>query len=361
MMSHCCTTRLLRALQLAVAGCALAACAAHGESVATRSAKPGIQPAAKPAAAAPDVAPAPAAWPGAPATRATPAAAQPLRNVTPLQLEVDGIPQDFAFDPDGGQVFVQALRRSPNGGEELGFVYRLELGANGNARIAGRNVASDVVGHQGISVEGGSNGNPWLWVSRSGDNGRTAVRFAWRPDVVPDAPQVYTLFPAGYMDRNVTMPKVCSDGRHLIARGRTSPREQFIRVFRLTDLVRGGPGDYSSRHLKEWRLPADVLATGLPVQGLACDSGHVYVVLGNARLNEPKIFLSLTLDGTLEQRIDDFSASQAVAAADGKQFEPEGLSVLPARNGRGDTVHVGVLSGNSRNLRFRLWPFVLSR
>lgn len=276
------------------------------------------------------------------------------RAAAPITVQVDGIPQDFAFDPAGGYVYVQSLRKSA--GHETGFVSRLRLDGV-NATIVDSNLPSESVGHQGVSVERAPDGKVWLWVSRYGDHGRDAVRFPYQAGTQPQNVQTFTFFDAAYMQKNVTMPKVCADGRHLLVRGRTSPRKQFVRVFDLAALNAGGPGDYTAKARYHWALPAEVLASGLPLQGLACDSRYVYAVVGNARLNEPKTFIKLTLDGKPVQRVDDFSVSKEIASREGKQFEPEGISVLPARSGKGGSVHVGVLSGNSRDLKFRLWLF----
>lgn len=275
-----------------------------------------------------------------------------------ITLEVEGIPQDFAFDDRGQYIYVQSLRKS--GGHETGFVSRLRLNGS-TASIVDRNLPSELVGHQGVSVENAGGGAPWLWVSRYGDNGREASRFRYQADAVPDDMQIFRFFDDAYMNKNVTMPKVCAGGRHLLVRGRTSPREQYIRLFDLAALNAGGPGDYSSRAIQDWRLPAEAFAEGMPLQGLSCDSKYVYVVIGNARMDDRKSFLKFTLSGKPVPHQQNFSASQRVASSDGKQFEPEGISVLPGRGGKGGAVYVGVLSGNSRDLKFRLWPFDSAR
>lgn len=276
------------------------------------------------------------------------------RNAMPVMVQVDGIPQDFAFDPQGGFVYVQSLRKSA--GQETGFISRLRLDGL-TASIVDSNLPSQSVGHQGVSVEHRSGSKVWVWVSRYGDNGRDAVRFPYQAGVEPRQVETFTFFGPGYMQKNVTMPKVCADGKHLLVRGRISSREQIVRIFSLATLNAGGPGDYSAKAVYEWPLPAEMLAGGLPLQGIACDGNYVYAVVGNARMDEEKMFVKLTLDGKPVQRVADFSVSRQAASLDGKQFEPEGISVLPVSGGKGGTVHVGVLSGNSRNLKFRLWPF----
>lgn len=274
----------------------------------------------------------------------------------PVEVQVEGLPQDFAFDAAGKTLYLQSLRIKD--GKETGFISRQRIVGNKTV-LEDSNIDSEHVGHQGISVQSAPQGQAWMWVSRHGDHGQDAARFIYEPNKVPDKVEVFTFFDTRYMKKNVTMPKVCFGGKQLMVRGRITSREHYIRVFNLADLK--APGDYSSRAVHEWAIPRDVLADGTPVQGLACDRSYAYVVLGHAKMDDKKTFLKLKLrTGELVQKVTEFKPMQQMAVADGKQFEPEGISVLN-RGGKDDKVYVGFLSGNSRGRKFRLWPFAMAR
>ncbi|MFC3111225.1 hypothetical protein ACFQAT_05795 [Undibacterium arcticum] len=274
-----------------------------------------------------------------------------------IVVDVEGIPQDFAFDDSGSWVFVQSLRK--NGDDETSLVTRIRLTARGSETVDAT-LPFHVLGHQGISIEHRTNGPVWLWGSKGGkDGGREAIRFMYKPNQSISDVESYTLFDQRFMSKNVTMPKVCYGNQTLVVRGRTAPREQYIRIFNLEQLKRGGPGDYSNQFVAEWPLPEALLSDGNPVQGIACDDKYVYILAGRSEIDQPKKIYVMTLNGQVVRKNINVTIGRNIALFDGKGkfYEPEGISVRQLPRSDQTSAYIGVLSGTGDRKTFRLWNF----
>lgn len=299
------------------------------------------------------------AEPAAKPAKADPSLRQDPALVSPVTVPADAIAQDFAFDGSGRHLYLQSIIKSDSG--ETGFITRLALDGD-QAREVDRNLPTTTVGHQGVSVEQRPDGRELLWTSYDTSRGRQAVRFRYEPGQEPQDVEIYTFFDRKFSVKSAAMPQVCADGKHLAVRGRTSLKDQFVRIFDLAQINAGGPGNYAGKALFEWKIAPEILATGNPVQGMACDDEHVYVLIGHTALNEPKYLLKMKFDGTVVHQSDDFSESRKVAAADRGKFEPEGMAFYPARGGaKAGPLYVGILSGKKGKTIFRLWSFDTQR
>ncbi|WP_250517382.1 hypothetical protein [Caballeronia sp. INDeC2] len=258
-------------------------------------------------------------------------------------------PQDFSFNDDGSVLYVQTVSgTAPN---ERSSVTRFAV-SGGRVKALDSTGELDWLGHQGISEEPSRKGETWLWGSAGAGAGRSAVRFEYKGAGTPE-PQIYQLFDQRYAGNSVSMPKVCLDSQTLIARGRRSGG-QFLRVFDLRELTAGGPGDYSMRYRAEWKIPPQVFDDHAPLQGLACDSQHVYMLVGKNGLDERKGFYVFTNDGRMLSENTSFSVGKSVAKDEGRYYEPEGLA-LHEEPGYGAALYAGIVSAAHKRRNLRLW------
>ena len=244
----------------------------------------------------------------------------------PIEVPGSRDAQDFAMDASQQHLVVQGVVRAASG-EEQSFVQRHTL-RQGRVSPAHSLVMPEWLGHQGISIESATPEGLRLWASMSGDHGRDAARVFWSSDGTLSAPHIYTLFPPAYFVRDSTMPKVCADGLHLVARGRTAYRKQFVAVFRLADLLRTDPTDAWKQAIHRWPIDDEGIQQGLPLQGLSCGADQVFVLLGGSRSQEPKRLTAYRFDGVrLASHVGPWDIGIYAGLAS-KFYEPEGLQVL---------------------------------
>lgn len=215
------------------------------------------------------------------------------------------------------------------------------------------------IGHQGLSTEYIAN-TIKLW-STSATVGRSAVRFNFVPDTAIDTGEVYELFTNKLFANSTSCtPTVSSDGKYLLAHGtRFGTAITVIRVFDLQRLITEGPGDYTAKYLHEWETQ-NLVVTGNPLQGLACDGKYVYLNAGGTGFT-PDVRKRLhihTITGFQVYRNDNCVVGREAALGDlrSTRYEPEGLAMIKGADGN-PVLTMGILSGDPGMRRFRIYQF----
>lgn len=279
--------------------------------------------------------------------------------------------QSFTMDEVGSKVYTMHVSGTP----EVSYVSQYAM-SPGSATLAAAGISnsSAQLGHQGLTLEYRNNGTVKLWGAVRYDatnypNGhRQVIRFDYNGNAADIANvQAYTLFGAEFAyTGNATLPAISYDQRFLLAVGRKSSRDFYVRVFDLAALVAGGAGDYSALALHEWQIDADILADDAgaaftPVQGIACDGELVYVLSGNSSTNGKRIH-AYTLDGVRVQRQDNLSVGLTSAQGDGAGniYEPEGMAVYRPNAGH-PTLALLIVSGNTGAKVNRVWAMGYGR
>jgi hypothetical protein len=286
-----------------------------------------------------------------------------LANRNHLLTQVLGL-QGFAFDEKAGKIYTLHVDGTP----EVSYISEYLMAGGTAARAAsGVSNANAQLGHQGIGLEYLADGTVKLWGSVRYDatnyplGGRQAIRFNYAGNAADISNiAVYTLFGSEFAyTTNNTMPTVSYCGRFLVAIGRKSSRDFWIRVFDLPALVAGGAGDYSSKWLHEFNVDRaiisdDTAAAFRPLQGIACDGASIYIVSGNSGLTGKRID-RYSLDGRLEQTNNAVSVGITEATADGTFYEPEGLALYKPNTTAPPCLVMCIVSAGGGAHKNRLW------
>jgi hypothetical protein len=225
-----------------------------------------------------------------------------------------------------------------NGSPEVSYISQYTLtGQVTTFTPTGVSNSNSAVGHQGLTIEQRNNGTVKLWASVRYDatnfpsGHRQVVRFNYAGDAADLTNlEYYTLFDSTFSyTTNATVPSISPCGTYIVALGRKGSRDFYIRVFLLKTLVDGGAGDYSAKYEYEFHVDTDILlddSSGAfrPVQSIACDASSVYILSGNATLNEKRID-RYSLKGRLIQSNTNISVGLTEATSDGTFYEPEAL------------------------------------
>jgi hypothetical protein len=257
--------------------------------------------------------------------------------------QVQGL-QGVAFDEvnNSGTGYIYTLHLTGSGASEVSYISQYSMaGASTTPKAAlGVSNSNAQLGHQGLALEQRNNGTVKLWgpvryEATNYPNGhRQVIRFSYGGNAAALASiEVYTLFGSEFAyTGNSVIPAISYCQRYLVALGRKSSRDFWIRVFDLAALAAGGAGDYSDKWLYEFNVDRDILlddtaAAFRPVQGLACDGASIYVLSGNSGLTAKRID-RYSLDGRLEQSQSNISVGLTEATADGTFYEPEALAFI---------------------------------
>lgn len=196
---------------------------------------------------------------------------------------------------------------------------------------------SPAVGHQGLAIEYLTTGIK-LWATSNVDR-RAVTRFDYQKDVAISGGEEYRLFPNTTFKNSIqTTPCISFDNKYLIAQGqRTNDLTTTIRVFELSKLINGGPGDYTQAWLYEFDMPGLVDASN-PVQGLASCGSYVYAVAGGTGI-DPSVNKRLhvyTIKGKFVEADNNVLVGihKAREVPNYRAFEPEGLTIRVGQDGR---------------------------
>lgn len=286
-----------------------------------------------------------------------------LANRNHLLTQVLGL-QGFAFDEKSGKIYTLHV----NGTPEVSYISEYLMAGGTAARAAsGVSNSNAQLGHQGLGVEYLADGTVKLWGSVRYDatnypaGGRQAIRFNYAGNATNITNiTAYTLFGAEFAyTTNNTMPTVSYCGRFLVAIGRKTSRDFWVRVFDLPALVAGGAGDYSTKFLHEFNVDRAIISddTGgafRPLQGIACDGASIYIVSGNSGLTGKRID-RYSIDGRLEQTNNAVSVGITEATADGTFYEPEGLSIYKPNTTAPPCLVMCIVSAGGGAHKNRLW------
>lgn len=261
--------------------------------------------------------------------------------------------QDVAYDAQHEQLFVQYVHKIND--QEYAGVQRYDVSRRNAPRLLDSIVENTQLGHQGLSLEQTSHGLR-LWGSAAENQGKYAIRFGYEPNQLPAAVEQYKLFGDEFVDRNVTMPQVCSQGESIVARGRKGSRNQVIRIFDLKKLVNSAGRDGSNSFFAEWTIDPDMFRDGLPLQGVACDDTQrlVYLVAGKSNVEADKRLYVYNFEGRLLQKYENLSIGIEEAFAENGSYEPEGMTFFSHGNSRPALV-LSVVTGRGKNKLMRLW------
>lgn len=263
--------------------------------------------------------------------------------------------QDVAYDTQRQQLFLHYVHKV--NGQELAGVQRYDVSRPEVPRLLDSMAETDQLGHQGLSLEHMPHGVQ-LWGSAAENQGKYAIRFRYEPNRPPVDLELYKLFGDEFIDRNVTMPKVCSDEKHLIARGRKSSRGQIIRIFDLQRLRSSPDKDASSNFVTEWTIDSDIFRDGLPLQGIACDDAQriIYLVLGKSNLAADKRMYVYNFEGRLLRKHENLAIGIQEGFMENGSYEPEGMTFFQSSNHPNPMLVLSFVTGRGMNKIMRLWP-----
>lgn len=286
-----------------------------------------------------------------------------LANRNHLLTQVLGM-QGFAFDEKASKIYTLHV----NGTPENSYISEYAMAGGTAARAAtGVSNGNTQLGHQGLGLEYLADGTVKLWgsvrydVTNYPSGHLQVIRFNYAGNAADISNiAVYTLFGSEFSyTGNNTLPTVSYCGRFLVAVGRKSSRDFWIRVFDLPALVAGGAGDYSSKWLYEFNVDRavisdDTAAAFRPLQGIACDGASIYIVSGNSALTGKRID-RYSLDGRLEQSNNSVSVGITEATADGTFYEPEGLAIYKPNTTAPPCLVMCIVSAGGGAHKNRLW------
>lgn len=261
--------------------------------------------------------------------------------------------QAFALDERSRNIYTLQLNGAKAGNQST--INRLSLDGSLKRKSEGysRPVSYDV-GHQGLGIEYLADGDLRLWTTAY-SNPKQAVRYSYADGRPLENIELYGLFGTDFRNRSSSTPTISHDQQYLIAVGlRKHASTVTVRVWRLADLVKGGPGDYSNSWLYEWETLGLTDSTH-PTQGIASDGETVWIVAGNNDINVPKRLQVYTLQGSLLSTIGNLETGRAQALLDGSGsvYEPEGLALF--HNGTRLILCIGIVSGDLGGRHARIY------
>ncbi|RII75922.1 phage baseplate protein [Pseudomonas monteilii] len=272
--------------------------------------------------------------------------------------ERNGI-QSFAFDERNRTVYTLHLTGMKAGGASIINMYPLDEGVSKKS-LGASNPVNDVVGHQGLGIEYIAGDEVRLWSTYQKDF-RQVVRFSYSEGQPVGDVEVFRLFGNDFKTYVSATPAISTDQKYLIAAGRKKDTgAQVIRVWKLSDLVNGGVGDYSQRWVYEWGVE-DLIDSQHPLQGIASDGRRVWIVAGNSNIDVSKHLAVYTLDGqTIDKNLDvELGQDQARIDGAGREFEPEGLALI--NEGGKLYLCVGVVSGDKGFRQVRIYRMPIDK
>lgn len=215
-------------------------------------------------------------------------------------------------------------------------------------------------GHSGLSYEMNENGSVRLW--SGGSEPGTAVRFKYGGSAAGGEAtnvSVHKLFDT--RATGGTFPTVTPDQRWLVAVGRNSTNSQVVRVWDLQTARDGSatPDLLPNQFIYEWDIPYEILGENYPIQGVASDGAHVFIVTGGFSAGTPgSIKLGqFTLTGETVAILDDVQVGAEDYAANGGAWEPEGLGLYQEGPTSEFKLAMGLVTGVGATKHHTIWVF----
>lgn len=205
-------------------------------------------------------------------------------------------------------------------------------------------------GHQGIAVENLPGNAVKIWCT-DGLNPLGVIRFDFANGQPALNKEHYVLFSAadGFNAGISSFQGFSVDNQYVIGSAKVVGSNVIkCRLWLLSDLLDGGPGDYSAAYKYEIDV-SSLYDADHPIQGLACDNSSVYGVSGGNTLTSPARWMAKwdIATGALLETNHNVMIGSIEAALDGSgiSYEPEGLNFVVA--GGAPKLCVGIRSGSS--------------
>lgn len=231
----------------------------------------------------------------------------------------NNVVQGVALDNQRNLLYTTHVTGKP----EKGAINRFIFGEKANYLVA-QDVQkpSDMIGHQGISVDPISGDIFASAGSALQKRGWKIVRFTYTPNEVPQVKPI-SVFTQGYSTGVNTMPSFSPDGQYLAIRGHKN-KVDVIRIY-TRDFLNNPT---VVKPLYEWKVDSGLTGKNYPFQSMTTDGKYVYMISGNSQPDLLKRLRVYTLDGQLVQKIDDMSIGRQAAKHIGPTsvWEPEGLT-----------------------------------
>lgn len=273
--------------------------------------------------------------------------------------------QGVCFDEPNSKIY--AMYFDTSSGSEQTIITRYSMDDHYPAAAAPdlTTTASAQVGHQGLSIEYITNASPKLWSAIRYDatnypnGGRQVMRFNVTDGAAPSNVEVYTLFGTefAYAD-NSTMVAVSYDQRWVVATGRKTSRDFWIRVFDRRMLIEGGAGDYSNAYTYEFNVDCDILADDsggsyTPIQNVACDGAFVYILAGNSHQYGKKLH-QYSIAGKRIGINNTVSVGLTQSQTDGTYYEPEAIAFYKPVGASKPSLSILILTTGRKNYIFEM-------
>jgi len=254
--------------------------------------------------------------------------------------------QSFALDGVTAEIYAQFVRPER---KWLTEVHRLKRRADGTSQLVDKQLPTNLLGHQSLAIEHTS-GRAAFWIAAPG-TGWSAVRFEYVADGAPANVHDYVLFDKSFLPASLNVT-VSHDQNWLIAISRRKEygrSQNKLRIFDLSKLLEGGPGDHSNDHVAEWNVHSE---PSMPIQGLACSEATIFIVYGRSSAKLAKPMAAYNLAGILQSFRPDVRTGRAafLALGEGTNYEPEGLTVATLSGNSAPSLLLGI-NGGGRSKR----------
>lgn len=218
-----------------------------------------------------------------------------------------------------------------NASDEEAYITAHIKGLRNQGPMRRSKTANQEVGHQGLSREKSEGVKITFW-SSANDSIIDAENHVVRFDVEDDPSdaenllisnvQIFKVWPGNDGNGNTT-PFVSKDGKFLFVE-QADNVNGMVRVFRISDLVDGGPGDYSvDTHILE--VPFDTVHnTDRRVQDLTFDGQYLYV-LASASAAPDAALAQIDLAGNAKILPLDVGKTLSESDGAGTFYEPESI------------------------------------
>lgn len=232
-------------------------------------------------------------------------------------------------------------------------IHRFDLDGPPAARSLDYMDCGSILGHQTMGVEYVVGGGIRLWAP-SVTPGRV-LRMTYVAGGAPTTQEYIVHENEG--DTNYTSLTISHDGRYLVCSGSEGDNRP-IKVFELSKLIAGGPGDYRTAWLHKWEIPAYLRETDQSLQAIASDGSVAYMISGRGALlsYDNKRGICDIQTGELLQVIDSKVGITDATGVDGNNVnEPEGADMMAGDDGTPALVTFNLAGGADARNSFRVY------
>lgn len=228
--------------------------------------------------------------------------------------------QGIALDQKNSFIYTLHVTGNP----ENGVINRFSYTDDNSATATAIQLPSNLIGHQGISVNP-QDGNLYSSAGSAVENrGWHITHFTFKPNSKPINLTILKVFGDGYNKTTNSMPTFTPDGKHLIVRGKKGIKN-ILRIYNMKE--QSYERDLSSASYTEWSLDPILTSGGYYLQAITADNKYIYLLSGKDDLL-PKRILIYDLNGKLININNDVVIGLDIAKASGTEqhWEPEGMA-----------------------------------